>query len=162
MNARGFNLREAEAADLPLIEDLWVAAWLTTGIEVDFAARRPWLRERLSRLAAEGVEILVGLDSAGRPAGFVTIDPHSGYLDQLCVAPREQGRGLARILLARAKQRAPGGVDLQVNADNPRARRFYEREGFEIVGRGTSETSGLPILRMAWPKRRDSRAGQIH
>ena len=50
--------------------------------------------------------IVVGLDEAFRPAGFVTIDPATGSLDQLCVAPAERGSGLAAALVDEAKRRA--------------------------------------------------------
>ena len=143
-------LRDFDEADLPALLDLWVAAWGETGFAIDFEARRPWLEHRLRSHRADGGAIVVGLDAAGRPAGFVTLEPGSGYLDQFCVAPAEQGSGLATALLDAAKRLAPGVVELDVNEDNGRARRFYEREGFEAVTRGLSEQSGLPTLRMRW------------
>jgi putative acetyltransferase len=145
-----FALRDFDVADLPALLDLWVAAWLETGFAVDFEARRPWLDHRLRSHRAEGGAIVVGLDAAGRPAGFVTVDPATGYLDQLCVAPPERGSGLAVALIDAAKRLARGVVELDVNEANERARRFYEREGFHIVARGSSAQSGLPTLRMRW------------
>ncbi len=132
------------------VADLWVAAWKTTGLPIDFDARRDWLVGRLAELAKDGAAILVGVDAQGRPAGLVTVDPANGYVDQLCVAPNEFGGGLARSLLDEAKRRAPGRVDLAVNVENPRACRFYEREGFLVVGVGTSPFSGLPMLHLRW------------
>jgi putative acetyltransferase len=143
-------LRDYEARDLPAIEAFWVAAWRATGFAIDFSARLPWLRAHLVKLIGEGVAIVVGLDEEGRPAGFVTIDPKTGHLDQLCVAPSLQGGGLARALLEEARRRSPGRIELDVNQDNFRARRFYEREGFEVVRAGESEISGLPVRRMVW------------
>ena len=67
-----------------------------------------------------------------------------------CVAPKERGGGLARALIEEAKRRAPGIVDLNVNVANPRACRFYQREGFLVVGVGTSPLSGLPMLHLRW------------
>ncbi len=150
MTAKEFSLRDYEPRDLAAIETFWVAAWNATGFAIDFSARLPWLRAHLANLIAEGVEIVVGLDREGRPAGFVTIDPKTGHLDQLCVAPSLQGGGLARALLQDAKRRSPGRIELDVNQDNFRARRFYEREGFEVVGAGESEMSGLPVRRINW------------
>jgi putative acetyltransferase len=143
-------LRAFEPSDGDDVADLWVAAWKTTGLGIDFDARREWLAGRLAQLAEEGAVLLLGVDAQGRPAGLVTIDPASGYVDQLCVAPSERGGGLARALLDEAKRRAPGVVDLNVNVDNPRACRFYEREGFVVVGVGTSALSGLPMLHLRW------------
>jgi putative acetyltransferase len=144
------RLRDFVEADLPALIDLWAAAWTATGIPIDFHARRAWIDERLSALRANGHWIVVGLDADGRQAGFVTIDPKSGYLDQLCVAPAERGSGLASALMNEAKRRSPGVIDLDVNEANPRARHFYEREEFTIVGQGASPHSGLPTLKLRW------------
>ena len=150
MSVRAFALRNFDEADLPALIDLWAAAWREAGFAIDFDARRSWLDQRLRSHRAEGGTIVVGLDAAARPAGFVTLDPANGYLDQLCVAPRELGSGLASALLDAAKRLAPGLVELDVNEDNRRARRFYEREGFHVVTGGLSAHSGLPTLRMRW------------
>jgi len=144
------GLRAFVEADREALGDLWVAAWSETGFSIDFEARRAWLDRHLDALRADGVVVLVALDADGRPAGFVTIDPNSGYLDQLCVAPRELGSGLAQALLIEAKRRSPSVVELDVNEANGRALRFYEREGFRAITRGLSAQSGLPTLRMRW------------
>jgi putative acetyltransferase len=146
-------LRAFAEADLSALIDVWAAAWSATGLRIDFEARRAWIDDRLRTLRAAGAEIVVGFDASDEPAGFVTIDPNSGYLDQLCVAPAERGSGLATALLNEAKRRSPGVVELDVNEANARARRFYEREGFSIAGRGMSPHSGLPTLKMAWKAR---------
>ncbi len=150
MNAREFALGALGAADLPDLTDLWVAAWRATGMPVDFEARREWFIAHLEKLASSGADIVVARDGDGALAGFVTMDRESGHLDQLCVAPARQGEGVARVLLGEAKARAPGCVRLEVNADNLRACRFYQREGFVATGRGVSPLSGLPILFMQW------------
>jgi putative acetyltransferase len=146
-------LRGFEEGDLPALANLWVAAWRESDFAIDFEARRSWLVERLVAHRAAGGAIVVGLDADGRPAGFVTIDPASGYLDQLCVRPGEQGSGLAGALLNEAKRLSPNAVELDVNQANERARRFYEREGFVAVAHGSSPQSGLPTLRLRWTGR---------
>jgi putative acetyltransferase len=143
-------IRDFFEADLSALVDIWVAAWSETGLGIDFDARRAWLIGHLRDLRAGGAEIIVGLEAGGRPAGFAAIDAKSGYLDQLCVAPAERGSGLAAALLKEAKRRSPGVIELDVNEMNPRARRFYEREGFSTVGRGFNLQSGLPTLKMRW------------
>jgi putative acetyltransferase len=143
-------VRDFAEVDLPALVDLWAAAWIATGLPIDFDARRAWIVDRLRALRASGHSVIVGFDPDGRPAGFVTVDPKSGYLDQLCVAPAERGSGMASALTDEAKRRSPGVVDLEVNEANPRARRFYEREGFSVVGQGVSPHSGLPTLKLRW------------
>jgi putative acetyltransferase len=143
-------LRDLDEADLAALIELWVAAWRDTGFAVDFDARREWLGNHLRTLRGRGAEIVVGLDAEGAPAGFVTIDPKTGALDQLCVAPSEWGTGLAQALLDEAKRRSPGAVELEVNEANARALRFYEREGFVSLSRSASALSGLPTLILRW------------
>ncbi len=149
MNAPNRSFRAFAEADLSALIDLWVAAWSETGLAIDFDARRLWFDDRLRALGANG-DIVVGLDASGRPAGFVTIDPRNGFLDQLCVAPAERGSGLASALLEEAKRRSPGVIELDVNEANLRARRFYQREGFSVMGHGFNAGSGLPTLRLLW------------
>ena len=150
MSARTRALRDFVEADLPALVDFWVAAWRETGLDIDFDRRRAWLMTHLRALRAGGAEIIVGLDARGSPAGFTVIDAKSGYLDQLCVAPAERGAGLASALIDEAKRRSPAVIELDVNEMNPRALRFYEREGFSVVGRGLNPQSGLPTLKMRW------------
>ncbi len=154
MSARTRALRDFVEADLPALVDLWVAAWRETGLDIDFDGRRAWLVTHLRALHAGGAEIIVGLDEDQRPAAFAAIDAKSGYLDQLCVAPSEGGSGLASTLIDEAKRRSPYAIELDVNEMNPRALRFYEREGFSVVGRGLNPQSGLPTLKMRWRARR--------
>lgn len=144
-------VRPMADGDLPAMLDLWVAAWRATMPQIDFAARRDWLADRLAIFASEGVTILCAADAAGAVAGFVTIDRQGAYLDQLAVAPRHFGDGVAATLLRAAKRESPRRIELLVNQDNPRAIRFYEREGFVRIEPTTSTTAGRPIWRMRWP-----------
>src|SRR5205085_7462077 len=86
----------------------------------------------------------------GSVIGFVTVDPKTGYLDQIVVAPEAWGSDVASALLAEAKRLSPGGLDLAVNADNARAIRFYEKQGFAITGDDVNPLSGAPIHKMSW------------
>ena len=86
----------------------------------------------------------------GRIAGFVVIDPGSGYLDQIAVAPDLWGTGVAKRLLDEAKRISPAHVALEVNQENARAIRFYERAGFVRAGEGVNPLSGRPTWRYSW------------
>ena len=83
-------------------------------------------------------------------AGFVTVDPKTGYLDQIVVAPEHWGSGVALALLDEAKRLAPAGLDLLVNKDNTRAIRFYEKHGLAYAGEDKNPVSGIPVNRMRW------------
>jgi putative acetyltransferase len=147
------DLEPAGMAKLEELADLWVESWTSTLPDIDFAARRPWLKQRLIDLRAQGVAVIVAVDSAGgRLLGFVSVDRLSGHLDQLAVARQAWGSGAAVALLNEAKALSPGRLDLEVNVANRRAVRFYEREGFIQNGEGLSAASGLPIQFMVWSR----------
>ena len=124
--------------------------------EIDFDARRGWLGRHLAVLTAAGCRILVA-EVDGEIAGFVTVDPRLRHLDQLAVHPAHQGGGVADHLMEGAKALSPAGLDLDVNDDNGRARRFYARHGFEMVASGRNPNSGRPTLLMRW---RSAAAGE--
>jgi putative acetyltransferase len=137
-------------ADRDALADLWVASWRAVMPTIDFPARRPWLLARLDTLEATGSQTICARDPDGRPLGFATFDPVTGWLDQIVVAPGVFGTGIGAALLARVKAQCPGGISLDVNQDNPRALRFYEREGFRRIGTGVNTLSGLGTVAMRW------------
>ena len=84
----------------------------------------------------------------GEAAGYVKLGPMklpieaqgpALLLDQLYVLKEHHGSGIARTLmdwtLEEAARRGAAQIFLTVFIDNHRARRFYERYGFEAVGR---------------------------
>ena len=151
-------LRPVEEADRPALTDLWVTAWTQVLPQVDFAIRRAWFLDHWRGLEAGGAVTIVA-DTAAAPQGFMIFHPASGYVDQIAVASAAQGSGLAKLLLDWAKTRCREGLSLKVNQDNPRAVRFYQREGFVICGQGISAASGLALWDMAWTKAdRDERS----
>lgn len=139
-----------ESGHLAEVVDLWVASWARTLPAIDFEARRPWLVDKLTELAATGTRIRVAVVETGEIAGFVTIDPGNGWLDQIAVHPDWWGAGIAEALLADARRLSPERVALDVNVDNPRAVAFYERQGFVTVGEGVNPRSGLATLKLEW------------
>ena len=154
------DLRDATPADRPALLDLWVLAWRAAMPEIDFAARRPWLDAHLDALLAAGARLLVA-EAGGAPAGFVTVDPVRRHLDQLAVHPDHQGGGVADGLMAAAQALSQGGLGLDVNAGNLRARRFYARHGFVAVGSGTNARSGLPTLTLHWGDTRTATGSSV-
>ena len=131
--------------------DLWVAAWRRTYAEIDFEARRDWLKNHIVQLECGGARTLLLLEGAGRAlVGFVTIDPATHWLDQLCVRPERFGSGAAEALIEAARSLSPARLRLDVNQDNERAVAFYEREGFVRVANGGPSLSGRPTLIMEW------------
>ena len=86
-------------------------------------------------------------EDSGEAAGFAKVGPPSlpfeptgptAELRQLYVLKPWHGVGIAHALMdwviAEAKRRGAGQLYLSVFVDNHRARRFYDRYGFEAVG----------------------------
>ncbi len=143
-----FRLRRRTDADMYALVELWAASWREAMPGIDFAARKTWLRGHLPALEADGAVTICGFDQNGRLLGFATVDPQNGYLDQIAVAPEAKSSGAASALLAEARRISPHPLFLDVNQDNPRALRFYAREGFEMVEAGVNPRSGLKTWRL--------------
>ena len=143
-------LRFYRAEDEAVALELWHRTWQKSYPQIDFAARVPWWCERWRQELVPKAEIVVAVaGQADTVIGFVTVD-REGYLDQLVVAPEHWGSGAAHLLIEEAKRISPAQVTLQVNKDNSRAIRFYERNGFVHTGEDVNPTSGRPMLNMAW------------
>jgi putative acetyltransferase len=142
-------IRPLLESDLGEALDVWVAAWKATYPVIDFDARRDLMAQRIARLQREGSRAFVAV--CGRQiAGWLLIDPGTGYLDQIVSAISWQGRGIAEALLAHARSLCSGGIDLHVNQDNPRAIGFYQRNGFMVTGADKNPFSGAPVHKMSW------------
>ena len=85
----------------------------------------------------------------GRPVGFFSLlDTHIGGL---FVAPRHQGQGTGRQLIAQARARNRR-LSLDVYTSNVQAMLFYTALGFREVRRRDSDDEGLPFenARLEW------------
>jgi putative acetyltransferase len=142
-------LRPYTAADEDAAIELWRRTWTRHYPHIDFDARTPWWRARWRNELVPRAEIVLA-EHDDELIGFVTIEPATGYLDQIVVAPEAWGSGAARALLDEAKRRSPQGIELMVNKDNARAIRFYKKHGFVDTGENRNPVSGQPVNRMAW------------
>jgi [ribosomal protein S18]-alanine N-acetyltransferase len=106
--------------------------WLTLGRTYEASLRIISDPTREVAVAARG--------QAGEIAGFVIIcmtGAFVGYIQTVCVAPEERGRGLGTRLVEHAEERIfreSPNVFLCVSSFNPDARRLYERLGYETIG----------------------------
>jgi putative acetyltransferase len=144
-----FALRRYTHADEDAAVELWRRTWQVAYPRLNFTERLDWWRTRWRRELVPTCVIMVA-EHDGAMLGFVTVDPVTGYLDQIVVAPEAWGSELATTLLAEARRIAPAGLDLLVNQDNSRAVRFYEKHGFAITGTDKNPISGAPLHRMSW------------
>lgn len=149
MNNPDFRLRAYRPSDEEPAIELWRRTWQAHYPHLDFASRLDWWRERWRTELVPAATIAV-VETSGGIAGFMTVDPDSGYLDQIVVAPEHWGSNAAAILVSEAKRISPGGIELMVNKDNARAIAFYAKHGFSCIGEGTNPVSGRPVDRMRW------------
>jgi putative acetyltransferase len=147
------TLRPYRAADEAATIELWRRTWQEAYPAIDFAARLDWWRERWRNDLVPTATIMVA-EVDGSLVGFVTVNAATGYLDQIVVAPRAWGGGVADMLLAEAKRLSPSRLDLHVNTDNARAVRFYRKHGFAVAGEDVNPRSGAPVYLMRWEKGR--------
>ena len=142
----GYQVREATAADLDAIVALMPRL---AGFDVP-EVRNPlhlWQEDaELARRWAAGeadCEVVVAEGSDGTIVGFALarLRPEllsgepSAHLEAIALAPEAEGSGAARSLLndieTRVRNRGAESMSLHVFAVNARARRFYEREGYD-------------------------------
>ncbi|SFA76061.1 L-amino acid N-acyltransferase YncA [Poseidonocella pacifica] len=81
--------------------------------------------------------------------GFIAWD--GPRVQALYVAEAARGRGVGKALLDRVKQRH-GWLTLWTLEANEGARRFYAREGFAVLARGTGNDEGLPEVQLLWER----------
>ena len=154
MSEARFTLRRYTEADEAAAIELWRRTWQLAYPQIDFATRVAWWRERWRNELVRTTVITIA-ERDGVMLGFVTVDPQSGYLDQIVVAPDTWGSPLAAALVDEAKRIAPGKLELLVNQDNARAIRFHEKHGFVITGADVNPRSGAPLHRMSWVRSPD-------
>jgi len=143
------SLRPYSPADEDAAIELWRRTWAQHYPHIDFAERVDWWRARWRNELVPAATVSVA-EADGRMVGFVTVYPKTGYLDQIVVAPEAWGSDVASMLMDEARRISPVGLDLNVNADNARAIRFYEKQGFVDVGETVNEISGAPVRMMRW------------
>ena len=144
-----FALRPYAAADEADAIALWQRSWQLAYPDIDFAARVDWWRARWRGELVPKAQIVVAHAEAAM-LGFVTVEPATGYLDQIVVAPEAWGKGVAEALLREAKRLSPSHLELLVNKDNDRAIGFYAKHGFLHAGEAVNSLSGRPVSRLRW------------
>jgi GNAT superfamily N-acetyltransferase len=141
-------LRRAEAADAAAVADLFLASFHATYafplVHSDDEVRG-WIADDL--LPTEETWVA---EAGDRLVGMMALDDHG--IGQLYIAPDRIGRGVGRAFVELAKQRRPDGLELYTFQVNARARRFYERNGFEVakLGDGSGNEEQQPDVLYRW------------
>lgn len=148
----GYEVRRLTADDADEITALYVRC--TAFVEL-VEGRPPTPREGHELLAARPPEVAAedkltfGLFDQGALIGALDVlrgypEPRTWYLGLLMLAPEARSRGLGATVYeaVRAWVAANGGdaIRLAVQAQNNAAQRFWERQGFVVIGAATQAT----------------------
>ncbi len=160
-------LRRAGPADVPALLDITREGFETYRSFAPPDWRAPEFREE-EVVAIDDVATWIVAEDSGEPVGHALLiparrsrapvdDPALGHLMMLFVRRSHWGTGIARALndavLAEAPGRGFSEVRLFTPAQQERARRFYEREGWRAVDERDDTPLGFPIVeyRIACP-----------
>ena len=144
------EIRRATVGDARAIADVHVRTWQGAYEHVFGAERLAALtvEQRLPGwqriLRQEELHVFVA-EEAGRIVGFVAVG--EGEVSGIYVEPEAwgspAGTALMRAGLDELRTLGYTSAVLRVLEDNPRARRFYEREGWHVDGRVEGEHMGM-------------------
>ncbi|MDR2405653.1 MAG: GNAT family N-acetyltransferase [Deltaproteobacteria bacterium] len=149
-----WDIRKAREKDYQELIELWEASVRVTH---DFLAERDLLfyKKRLPEYFDQA--FLLALQEDKRIIhGFVgTIDDS---IAMLFVHPERMGMGIGTLLLGVAMLEL-GARKVDVNEQNLRAKKFYEKYGFRVEGRSPVDDEGLPypLLHMVYQRKRKKR-----
>lgn len=144
------EIRKAEISDVARMADIAFSAW-DTGIRpllAERAGHREAERARLAQAAATNWPNAIVATIDGIVLGWCCRSARRAYIPYLFVMPDMQGHGIGARLLNRMETvlelQGASRVHLETPADNVRAVRFYERQGYHILamrgaGRGVAE-----------------------
>lgn len=144
------NIRRSVPTDREALVDIWLRSVQATHsflTEQDIQSLLPPTRDYLT---SDEPELWVLCSNTEEVMGFMGLS--EGKIDALFLAPEFQGRGGGRQLVQYAQQ-LQGNLTVDVNEQNPAARRFYEACGFVVEGRSALDDAGrpFPILYMRLP-----------
>lgn len=134
--ADNVTIRRASAGDIPALARVWHDAWHSSHavLDPDVAARRPiaFFDERIATALPDCAVAVVD----ETVVGFASWEGDG--IGQVFVLPAFHGRGIAALVIGAAEEALKGAgharIWLQCRKGNGRARAFYEKQGWEVVG----------------------------
>ena len=143
-------MRLATVSDAPAVAELFLAARAHSiatipAVVGDYDRALRWLDSRIQK----GDQCWVTEDAHGL-SSLMLLEP--GWIDQLYVRPDVIGQGLGTLLLDKAKEMMPSGLQLWTFQSNVRAQNFYEQRGFVAVAwsDGSNNEEREPDVRYVW------------
>ncbi|MBB3937873.1 GNAT family N-acetyltransferase [Aureimonas phyllosphaerae] len=143
------GLRDLRPNDVGGLADIWHASASLPGVGPPVLPSREAMRWRFEHELMPACRIIVA-EQGGEAAGFAAMKLGERVLDQLFVRPGLLGSGVGRCLLDAVKREMPSGFTLFTRPTNPRACRFYEAAGLQILRREIHPRFGDPIVVYGW------------
>ena len=144
-------IRLARVHEYDEVARIWMESWVSTGLEEASNFLLAKLRARVPMEVDKGWSFYVA-DDNGRLAAMLALHLPDRYLDQLFVAPKNQGNGLGRQLLAFTRGHLPDEIWLRCVRENDKAWRWYEREGFVFEKEQVEPVTGFVMKYYRWTK----------
>lgn len=141
------TIEEADKTSYSELIALWEASVRATHdflAEEDLLMLKPLIFEQF----LDAVELRVARSTSGEIVGFSGVSDDK--LEMLFIAPNARGEGIGTALVDHALQ-AQAVSKVDVNEQNEQALGFYQRLGFQVVGRSPVDGLGkpYPLLHMA-------------
>ena len=141
------GLRKAEQRDAPDLARIGYDAWEAGILPLlsETSGLRQTERRRLTHITQETIPRIVVAEIDGEAVGWCSRARGRAYIPFLFVAPPFQNRGIGSLLLRRVESMIELGgaraVVLETPADNVRAVRFYQHQGYRILALKTDGRS---------------------
>jgi len=140
------KIRLADSKDYSKIMEIWESAVKATHhflAEEDFND----YKEAIPRDYLPNLEVYLIIENT-EPKGFASVA--EGNLEMLFIHQEARGKGLGKALYQFMKEKT-NVTKVDVNEQNPQAIGFYEKMGFQPVGRSEKDGSGkdYPIIHMS-------------
>jgi GNAT superfamily N-acetyltransferase len=148
------EIRPARIDEHDEIARVWMESWASVGLEDCSNFLLAKLRARIRLEIEQGWRLFVA-DDRGAIAAMLALHLPKMYLDQLFVAPKYQGRGVGRKLLAFTREHLPNEIYLRCVRENEKAWRWYEREGFAFEQEQTDPITGFVMKYYRWKEREE-------
>ncbi len=134
--------------DLDRIMEIWILANQSAHsfIPADYWKSR---RDEVRQALPEAEVYVIREKETDEIFGFIGLT--GNYIAGLFVAEKYRCQGAGEKLINCVKEKKDS-LELHVYAENQRAVRFYQREGFQILERQTQEETGKEEYRMGWKK----------
>jgi ribosomal protein S18 acetylase RimI-like enzyme len=142
-------IRPARADEYDEVGRVWMASWVSTGLEEASNFLLANLRARIRKEIADGWSLYVA-DDNGAIAAMLALHIPKRYLDMLFVGPQYQGHSVGRRLLAFTRTQLPDEIWLRCVRENEKAWRWYEREGFVFEKEALEPMNGFMMKYYRW------------